>query len=99
MPKMFGNGVGIEARQTANGLRFRAVDGSTDKYITKKMTESDIKRWLLNQAINAVINEFHLTIDASINRAIETGRSNYLKDPYGDNEPYTINEPWDKDKE
>jgi hypothetical protein len=93
MARMLGNGIGIDARQTLNGLRFRAVDGSAGKYVTEEMTEPEIERWLFKQALNATINAFNLEIDRQMDCARVTGTGLYFEGPY------TLNDPWDKDKQ
>jgi hypothetical protein len=90
--KIFGNGIGIDARQTPNGLRFRAWDGSTQKYLTYEMTEHEIERWLLKHALNATIEAFNLEIDRQMDCARVTGTGLYLEGPY------TLNQSWTRDK-
>jgi DNA-binding NarL/FixJ family response regulator len=87
------DGYVLHARQDPkrNELVFRAWSTGSDSYISKEMSEPEMREWILKVAICDVIERHFRQIDESIERTIKNGTSSLLG---GDSRP--LSSPWKK---
>ena len=66
----------IHVRKTEkDGLRFRVWSTNTDSYLTGEMTESELRKQILEMDISNAIEQYFCKIDLHIKRAIANGTS------------------------
>ena len=70
----------IHARETKNGLKFRAWSNTSDMYISKEMTEKEMREWCLKVAVCDAIERHSREIDGLIERATSIGTSSEIHD-------------------
>jgi len=69
----------IHARLTDEGnTLFRLWSTTCDSYISEEMTEKELRKNLLGDAILEVVEKFDLTIDERIKRTIAYGTSDRI---------------------
>ena len=78
----------IHAKKRKNGeLCFRIYGTIHGQYLTKSMTEAELREWLLGEAIQEAIERHTREIDDRIKKVVECGTS------YGKR---NLNGPWDR---
>ena len=81
----------VHARKTKeNELKFRVW--SADSYVSKEMTEWELREWLLKDAVCDAIEDHNRSVDARIERTIKNGTSSQMGDKR------KLSGPWDKEK-
>lgn len=84
----------IQTRKNENGeLRFRVWSTISDGYLTREMTEVEIREWILKKAVCEAIEQHFNEIDNRIERAITIGTSSLMGITRNQNAP------WDKERE
>lgn len=75
----------IHARRTPQGVVFKVWCPESDMYYrTGEMTETEARKWLLNEELEEIQKE----INARVQRALNTGTSSYR-------EPRGLGDPWE----
>ncbi len=81
----------IHARYTDHdGVKFRVWSTITDSYLTKELSESELRAWFIAEAVTKVTEQQNKIISARIQRALQRGTSasDEKQNKYG---------PWEKE--
>ncbi len=71
----------IHAKKVGDEVKFRIWDTSSDRYITREMTEKEVRSWTRAEAIEQALFMYDLRIDERLKRAIDSGTSSEIEGP------------------
>jgi hypothetical protein len=83
-------GILIHAQKTDGEILFRLWSTETDSYVTKEITENELRRELLIRALIEAVNTYFLGIDERIQRTSKKGTSSQ-------EDTRDLNSPWDEE--
>lgn len=82
----------IHARKTAKNTRYRIWSTVTDSYLTKPMTEKQLRSWTLAEAIGQARRNYENEFPDRLERATKNGTSSRM------GRDRTIESDWDKER-